>query len=135
MKKLKSALKKTVNALKKMTPVIIGVILAISIATTIIPNSYYSKLMNGTYLDLLTGTILGSVAAGNPITSYIIGGEALTNGASLLGVLAFIISWVTVGMIQFPAEAALLGKKFAISRNIISFIFAMIISIITVLII
>lgn len=135
MKKLKLALKKTFNALKKMTPVIIGVILAISIVTTITPNSFYSKLMNGTYLDLLTGATLGSIAAGNPITSYIIGGEALKNGASLMGVLAFIIAWVTVGIIQFPAEAALLGKKFALSRNIISFIFAIIISIITVLLI
>ena len=72
-------------------------------------------------IDALIGSSVGSVAAGNPITSYIIAGELLNKGVSLLAVTAFLLAWVTVGIVQFPAEAILLGKKFAIVRNASSF--------------
>jgi hypothetical protein len=47
-------------------------------------------------------------------------------------VTALIISWVTVGSIQLPAEALMLGKRFAIYRNLLSFVFAIVISVLTV---
>ncbi|GAG00736.1 unnamed protein product, partial [marine sediment metagenome] len=83
--------------------------------------------------DPLIGAIFGSVSSGNPIISYIIGGELLDQGVSLIAVTAFILAWVTVGIIQLPAESLMLGKRFAITRNILSFITALIISILTVL--
>jgi len=66
--------------------------------------------------------------------SYIFAGELLKQGISLIAVTAFIVSWVTVGVIQIPAESAMLGKKFTLIRNISAFIFAIIVAIITVLI-
>ena len=68
------------------------------------------------------------------MTSYIIGGELLKNGVSLVAVLAFIVSWVTVGTVQLPAESLMLGRKFALLRNGISLIMAIAISVLTVLI-
>ena len=75
---------------------------------------------------------MGSVLAGNPVTSYVLGGELLTQGVNLVAVTAFLVAWVTVGFVQLPAESMMLGKKFAISRNILSFIFSIIVAIITV---
>ena len=69
--------------------------------------------------------------AGNPVTSYVLGGEFLTQGVGLVAVTAFIVAWVTVGLVQLPAEALLLGKKFAVTRNIVSFFFAIIVALIT----
>ena len=68
------------------------------------------------------------------MTSYIIGGELLKNGVSLVAVMAFIVSWVTVGTVQLPAESLMLGRKFALLRNGISLIMAIAISVLTVLI-
>jgi len=68
------------------------------------------------------------------LTSYIIGGELLKNGVSLVAVLAFIVSWVTVGTVQLPAESLMLGRKFALLRNGISLIMAIAIAVLTVLI-
>ncbi|MGV7222740.1 MAG: hypothetical protein ACQ9MH_14585 [Nitrospinales bacterium] len=31
---------------------------------------------------------------------------------------SFLVAWVTVGIIQFPPEATLLGRRFACFRNI-----------------
>ena len=62
----------------------------------------------------------------------IIGGELLAQGVSLVAVTAFLIAWVTVGVVQLPAESILLGRRFALLRNIISFVFSVIVAIITV---
>ncbi|MCD4704284.1 MAG: hypothetical protein K8R64_08360, partial [Methanosarcinaceae archaeon] len=69
---------------------------------------------------------------GHPITSYILGGEFLAQGVDLLVVTAFLIAWVTVGIVQIPVEAAVFGKRFAILRNVSAFMLSMIAAIITV---
>lgn len=46
----------------------------------------------------------------------------------MLAVTALIVSWVTVGVVQLPAEALLLGRRFAIYRNLMCFLFAIMIS-------
>ena len=80
------------------------------------------------------GGVIGSISIGHPITSYIFGGEMLKQGVSLIAVTAFLVAWITVGIIQLPAESAILGKKFAFLRNFTAFISAIIVGIITVVI-
>jgi len=124
------SLKKAANALWGTFPVLLGAILLISLADSFIPSETYASLFSGNPLiDPLIGSILGSILAGNPATSYILGGELLDSGVSLLAVTAFLVSWVTVGLLQFPAEAILLGKPFAVSRNISAFLFSILVAI------
>ncbi len=134
--KFKQSVIKAGKALGNSIPVLLGVILLVSLVSTIIPTSAYSLLFKNNYLiDSFIGSSLGSVLAGNPITSYIIGGELLKQGVSLIAVTAFIVAWVTVGLVQLPAESMLLGKKFAITRNITAFIFSIIVAVITVMVV
>ncbi len=134
--KLKESIANASKAIGNSLPVLTGVILLIGLVNTFVPKSIYSTLFsNNIFLDPVIGSGLGSILAGNPITSYVLGGELLLQGVSLIAVTAFIVSWVTVGLIQLPAEATLLGKKFAIARNILSFIFSIIVAIATVFII
>ena len=69
---------------------------------------------------------------GAPAISYVFGGEMLSQGVSLIAVTAFMVSWVSVGIITLPLESHFFGKKFAITRNILSFIFSIIVAITTV---
>jgi len=85
-------------------------------------------------LDTLLGACFGSIFTGNPINSYVIGGEMLGYGISLFAVTALIISWVTVGIAQLPAEIMAFGSRFALIRNITSFVLSIIIAFITVII-
>jgi len=113
----------------------LGIIILVSLANVLVPKSLYTLLFKGNFiLDPFIGSFLGSILAGNPITSYIIGGELLKQGISLIAVTAFIVSWVTVGMIQLPAEMMLLGRRFAITRNVTAFFLAIIVAILTILI-
>lgn len=130
----KQAVKKTGNSFKKMSPVLVGVILLVSLANALIPKSFYAKAFSGNYImDSILGAVVGSLAAGNPTSSYVIGGELLQQGVSLLAVTAFIVAWVTVGVVQLPAEALMLGKKFAVIRNLVCFIMAIMLAVLTVL--
>jgi uncharacterized membrane protein YraQ (UPF0718 family) len=134
-KKYNIALKNTFNNIKNTLPVLFAIILLIAWVISFIPDSFYSKIFTGNNAaGSFLGALIGSIATGNPVNSYIIGIELLKQNVGLVAVTAFVISWVTVGVVQFPAEALLLGKKFALVRNIISFISAIIISILTVLI-
>jgi len=114
-------------------PILLGVVLLLGLFKIYVSSELISSVFTGELLgDTALGSMIGSISAGNPITSYIIGGELLKEGVSLFAVTAFIAAWVTVGVIQLPAEAAILGIRFALTRNALSFIFAILVSIATV---
>ena len=130
--KITASLNKTATSFAQVFPILIGVMLLISLILVLVPQSFYGAVFTGDeILDPLVGALIGSVAAGNPITSYIIGGELLDRGVSLLAVTAFIAAWVTVGIAQLPAEGMVLGKRFALIRNVISFLSAVLVAILT----
>jgi len=132
--KLKEAIKKTLKSLWNTTPILLGTLMLASIISVVVPNSVYSHLFSGKlFSDSLIGGLIGSLSAGSPITSYVLGGEFLKQGVSLIAVTTFLVSWVTVGIIQWPAEAAILGRRFALYRNLSAFVLAIIVGIATVL--
>jgi len=126
---LQKSARKTANSFAQVVPVLLGVLLFISLVNAAVPPEVYAGFFTGSPLvDPFLGALFGSVAGGNPITSYIIGGELLSIDISITAVTAFILSWVTVGLISLPAEMEILGKRFAIARNLFSFIFAIILA-------
>jgi uncharacterized membrane protein YraQ (UPF0718 family) len=132
--KIKKSLVKTTRSFWQFFPVILGVLLLVGFSLAVIPENFYRKVFFGDpLLDSLAGAVLGSIAAGNPITSYVIGGELLEKGVSLVAVTAFLLAWVTVGVIQFPAESLMLGRRFALARNAAAFFSAILIAVLTVL--
>lgn len=129
---LRQAFRKTVKSLKMTFPIFFGVLLLIAFIQTIVTSSQLQMLFSGNLvLDAIVGASIGAVLAGNPITSYILGGEFFEIGISIMAVAAFIVAWVTVGIVQLPAEILLLGKKFALLRNALSFMSAILIGIST----
>jgi predicted Fe-Mo cluster-binding NifX family protein len=118
-----------------LLPVLVGVVLLIGLFDMFVSKELLSSIFLGNAaLDTLWGACFGSIFAGNPINSYVIGGELLKYGVSLFAVTAFILTWVTVGLVQLPAEIEAFGKRFALLRNGLSFVLAMPIAILTVLI-
>lgn len=120
---------KTLNSFVQVIPVLLGVLLLISLVNAAVPPEVYAGFFTGNVLiDPFLGAVFGSIAGGNPITSYIIGGELVAIDISITAVTAFILSWVTVGLISLPAEMDILGKRFAVARNLFSFVFSIIIA-------
>lgn len=130
---LRQSGEKTLNAIKRSISILIGVVLLIAFVINAIPKDFYHRIFTeNSVANAFIGASIGSISAGNPINSYVIGGELLQQDISLFAVTAFILSWVTVGIIQLPAESMMLGKKFALYRNSISFITSIVIALITV---
>lgn len=124
---------KTLRSFGAAFPLVLGVILLLGLFRVFVTAALISAVFTGEMLrDTVIGALIGSISAGNAIASYIIGGELLKGGVSLFAIVAFIVAWVTVGVVQFPAEAAILGRRFAAARNLLAFMLAMVVSIVTV---
>lgn len=118
-----------------LLPVLMGVLFLIGLFNVFVSKELLMSIFSGSLgLDTFWGACFGSIFAGNPINSYVIGGELLKQGVSLMAVTAFLMTWVTVGVGQLPAEATALGKRFALLRNGLSFVLAMPIAFFTVMI-
>lgn len=134
MDKLLTAARKSVRGLTNMLPVLVGVVLLVGLIKTVTPQNLYTGLFQQNQpVDSVIGATLGSFLTGNAATSYILGGELMDKEIGLLPVTAFLVSWVTVGVVQLPAES-ILGKKFAIIRNVTSFVLAIVVAAVTILI-
>jgi uncharacterized membrane protein YraQ (UPF0718 family) len=130
-KEISKSVLKAAKSLWNVLPLILGTILLVSLVINLIPKSFYLSVFEGNFMiNSVIGGLIGSISAGTPITSYIIGGELLESGISLIAVTAFLVAWVTVGIVQLPAESAILGKRFAFLRNITAFFLAIIIALI-----
>jgi len=133
--KFLKAYQKTKKTIMMTLPLVMGVVLLISLLNPLLKSDWIVKIFQHNILaDSFLGAAIGSLAAGNPITSYILAGELTKLGISLAAITAFILAWVTVGIVQLPAESMLLGKKFAVLRNILSFISAILIGLIAQLV-
>jgi len=127
------ALVGSLRAFAQMLPILLGMLLLTSLILAWLPSSSLQALFGRSgALDVLLGATVGSVAMGHPLAGYILGGELLAGGVSLIAVTALIVSWVTVGVVQFPAEALLLGRRFALIRNLLCFFSAIAIAYLTV---
>ena len=123
------------HQIKNLLPVMISVIFLAGLFMAFLSEKFLTSLFPRTmWGDSLQGAFMGSVFAGNPINSYIIGKQLLELGVSLVAVTAFICSWVTVGLMQLPAESAALGWRFAVVRNLSCFGLSMAISFVMIFI-
>ena len=134
--RLKTAAKNTLGTLMMVMPMLLSVIALAGLFETLVTPEMIQSVFKGSLVeDTLIGTGIGAISVGQPFLSYVIGGELLNEGVSLYAVTAFILSFVTLGVIQVPLEWSLFGTRFTLLRNSLSFIFAFLTSISTVYIV
>ncbi len=124
MKPLKKAMFRALRSITRPLPIILTVVLALSLIECLPLKDISQYIGSGGFVSIFLSAIIGAISAGNAMTSYILGGELVKNGLGIGVATAFIVAWVTVGIVQMPAEGTLLGKRFAIVRNAVSFVLA-----------
>lgn len=130
----KEAFSKALRSFAGITPMLLAVIGLVGLFQAFVTPQMLRSLFSGSpFTDTLLGTVIGGISIGQPVISYIIGGELLDQGISLYAVTAFILAWVTLGVLQLPLEASLFGRRFTLMRNLLSFIFAILIGFATAL--
>lgn len=132
---LAGAFKSSARQFVSLLPTLAGVVLLIGLFNALMSKELLSLVFSGdAVFDTLWGACFGSIFAGNPVNSYVIGGELLEFGVSLFAVTAVIVAWVTVGLVQIPAEISALGRKFAVVRNVVSFFMSIAVAGVTVIV-
>jgi len=124
MEKFKQSFIKTIKWFKWLMPMLI----AITILTYMIKDSYIfsiiEKYINNNFQWIIIADLFWSISAWSSINSYIIASSFWKINTHLLVISTFLISWITVWIIQIPVEIKFLWKKFAIIRNLLAFLFA-----------
>ncbi len=129
-----SALKRSALSFAAILPMLFGVIGLVGLFQTMVsPRMLASVFQGNPFIDTFIGTLSGSAALGNPVVSYLLGGELLAQGISMYAVSAFMLAWVTLGFTQLPIEMEALGHRFTLYRNILAFFSTMVVAVLTTL--
>jgi uncharacterized membrane protein YraQ (UPF0718 family) len=129
----RQSLKRAALGFLSMMPMILSIVGLMGLFQALISKEMLASLFTGEPIkDTLIGTVAGGIAVGQALISYILGGELLDQGISIYAVTAFILAWVTLGVVQLPLEAEVLGLKFTVYRNILAFAATILVSIATV---
>ncbi|HLR35104.1 MAG TPA: permease [Tissierellales bacterium] len=129
---------KTLNSMKRskkmmgnMIGQIIGILFLIGLILTFIPPHTIKEYLGGsnTFLATIISALLGSITLIPAFVAFPLVGSIVDMGASIVPAVAFLTTLTMVGFVTFNLERREFGKKFAIARNSLSFIFAIVISI------
>ncbi|WP_105617688.1 permease [Vallitalea okinawensis] len=128
---------KTLNSIKKakgmmssMLSDIIGILLLIGLILAIIPPERIESLLGteSSFFATLGAAIVGTITLIPAFVAFPLIGSLKANGAGLVTLTAFLTTLTMVGFVTFPLESSTFGKSFAIKRNVLSFLFAIVIA-------
>lgn len=115
------------QSLLKLLPLLVAVFGLVGLFQEFLPAELVTQWLGESsgVVGLLIGASAGAIAIGPPLAAYPLAGSLLDAGAWPPAIAAFILSWISVGIITLPFEAQTFGSRFALLRNGISFLAAM----------
>lgn len=129
---------KTLNSIKSakgmmngMLSDIIGVLLLIGLILSLVPPEKIESLIGSGsgLLATIGAALVGTITLIPAFVAFPLIGSLKANGAGLITLTAFLTTLTMVGFVTFPLESKTFGRKFAIKRNLLSFIFAILIAV------
>lgn len=122
-------IQKGVRSFLKLMPVLLPLFLFIGILLAIVTPSFISSLLGeeSGLLGYITGLLIGSITFMPPFVAYPLGVELLNNGGAYPQVAGFLVTVMSVGLVYYSAESKYFNKKAAIYRNLISFLGAILV--------
>lgn len=125
------ALRIAFNALKRLGPSVLAIIAVIGLIVGFVPPSWIASVIGGDqgFPGVLAAAALGAVLFIPGIIAFPLARSLWDMGAGLTAIAAFITTLTMIGFIFLPLEIKELGKKFALIRNGLSFIAAIIIAV------
>lgn len=121
------SLKMAGKSLLKLLPLLLAVFGLVGLFQEFLPPALVARWLGESsgMSGLLLGATAGAVAIGPPLAAYPLAGSLLDAGAWPPAIAAFIVSWISVGIVTLPFEAQTFGSRFALLRNGIGFMAAM----------
>lgn len=131
-KRTLDAMKMSKKMMGNMLGQIIAILFLIGLILTFIPPDVIKEYLGGSNIFLATvvSALIGSITLIPAFVAFPLVGSIVDMGASIVPAVAFLTTLTMVGFVTFNLEKQEFGKKFALARNGLSFIFAIAISMI-----
>lgn len=129
-KKTFEAMKKSKGMMGNMLGEIVAIIFIIGLVLTLIPPETIKQVLGSanTLTSTVISALVGSITLIPAFVAFPLVGSLVTVGASIVPAVAFLTTLTMVGMVTFPLEKKEFGMKFALTRNLMSFGFAIVIA-------
>ncbi|MPM13986.1 hypothetical protein SDC9_60346 [bioreactor metagenome] len=129
-KKTFEAMKKSKGMMGNMLGEIVAIIFIIGLVLTLIPPETIKQVLGSanTLTSTVISALVGSITLIPAFVAFPLVGSLVTVGASIVPAVAFLTTLTMVGMVTFPLEKKEFGMRFALTRNLMSFGFAIVIA-------
>ncbi len=131
-KKTFASMKKSKGMMGNMMGGIISIIFLIGLVLAVIPPETIKEVLgsSNTLVSTIAAAVAGSITLIPAFVAFPLVGSLVSSGASIVPGVSFLTTLTMVGVVTFPLEAKEFGKKFAFTRNMLSFGFAVVIALI-----
>ncbi len=128
--KTRESLKKAFLMGKGMAASIFAVIFAIGLLLALLPPEQIAAFVRQqpTFLATIAAAIFGTITLIPAFIAFPLIGTLATAGIGIMPAVAFLTTLTMVGVVTFPLEKQAFGIKFAVTRNVLSFVFAILIA-------
>ena len=129
-RKTMNSIKMSSGLMRNMIGEIIGILFLIGLLLTFIPPESIKQFLGSSnvLISTIAAAFVGSITLIPAFVAFPLVGSLINAGASIIPIVAFLTTLTMVGMVTFPLEKREFGIKFALTRNLLSFIFAVIIA-------
>lgn len=128
--KARQAIRVAVRSFLGILPTMVAIIGLIGLLVGLVPPEFIARYLGqgAGWWATITATLIGAVLYIPSLVAFPLAASLLRAGASIATVAAFLTALVMVGTVTLPLEIHHVGKKIAISRNLLSLLFALVIA-------
>lgn len=121
------ALKKAWKSFENIMPQFLTIVLLIGLTLAMVTPAQISQIMGkeSGWTGTLMAAVIGAITLLPGFVAFPLAGSLLRNGAGYAQIAAFVSTLMTVGIITFPLESQTIGRKAALLRNVLAFIFSL----------
>lgn len=128
--KTKKAVLKAWKSLENILPQFLAIIIIVGITLALLKPETISRVIGSKsgFFGIVISAFIGSIVMMPTFVAFSTGDMLLKNGAGLAQVAALVSTLTLIGIVTIPLEIKYIGKKAAIYRNILAFLFSFIVA-------
>lgn len=128
--KTKKALIKSWKAFTNLLPQLLAIFVFVGILLTLVDSATISKLLGekSGLIGVLLASVLGSITLMPGFVAFPLAANLLENGAGYVQMAVFISTLMMVGIATLPLESKYFGRKIALIRNGLAFLFSFVVA-------
>lgn len=130
--KTKKAILLGLKSFENVLPQFLCIIITVGILLSFFTTDTISKILGNSsgFMGIILADIMGAITMMPTFVAFSLGNTLLLKGAGYSQVATLVSSLVLIGLMTLPLEIKYIGKRAALLRNIIAFIFSIIVGII-----